>query len=53
MSRVVSCRQVLGVTVCCPAETESALMRVLPQREFERVGGNQTIPGLTLSFSNS
>ena len=35
MSRVVSCRQVLGVTGCCPAETESALLRVLPQREFE------------------
>jgi transcriptional regulator of acetoin/glycerol metabolism len=36
-----------------PAETESALLRALPQRKFERVGGNQTIPGLTLSFSNS
>ena len=27
-----------------PAETQIALLRVLQEREFERVGGNQTIP---------
>jgi len=27
-----------------PAETQVALLRVLQEREFERVGGNQTVP---------
>jgi formate hydrogenlyase transcriptional activator len=27
-----------------PPETQVALLRVLQEREFERVGGNQTIP---------